>query len=499
MTKDITVKFQAMPSHEQRVTTSLKRFEKRCISRNIPFKYALAIYDPKEKRAFTKDTRKIPDFLDSEGGAWRLAEGSNRTVKSQHLAEIFSSKYSAKKPSPDIFKSAMQKGYKTLSVSATYTPPSNWKVVAQVEPADPNNPQDTPAIYTAMFNQKIPERVGRKKLPHKYIDQCDHCSSGRKRRKKVFIVESPKGQKRYVGSSCLKTYTGLDPSDLENLLMMANSDPESSGSYGGRYSETTFDTSFMDMLIGAYATQKEPYKSGLGRTLLHSQAIYHRSNETLELGHWHEPLNGKREWRKAAVIQNIFDFGKEHAKDIENTLASNPLYHVKNHYRLKIPPNIMLLASDFAQAVDDMKNDRPSDFTRKVLSVAESGVVQRKTWNVYAGASSRWLKKIHENWFGQKSGVKPDEKTKSYTGEIGERIAVKVFYHSQRETKNGYTITEFRSQKNEAFVTFGTADISQIKTGDKLLLTGTIKRHGAFNGNGSTTLNRITMVGGWKV
>jgi len=157
------------------------------------------------------------------------------------------------------------------------------------------------------------------------------------------------------------------------------------------------------------------------------------------------------------------------------------------------------LASDFAQAVDDMKNDRPSDFTRKVLSVAESGVVQRKTWNVYAGASSRWLKKIHENWFGQKSGVKPDEKTKSYTGEIGERIAVKVFYHSQRETKNGYTITEFRSQKNEAFVTFGTADISQIKTGDKLLLTGTIKRHGAFNGNGSTTLNRITMVGGWKV
>ena len=175
------------------------------------------------------------------------------------------------------------------------------------------------------------------------------------------------------------------------------------------------------------------------------------------------------------------------------------MHTLLNLMTVKPPAKVMMLASDFAQAVEDMKNDRPSDFTQKVLSVAECGVVQRKTWNVYAGASSRWLKKIHEQWFAEKSDIKPESKTKSYTGEIGERITVKVFYHSQRETKNGYTITEFRTKKNEAFVTFGKADVDHIKTGDKLLLTATIKRHGAFNGNGSTTLNRIQMTGGWKV
>jgi len=500
---DISVDFSCTHAQWPRVQKSLERFSKKCASRDIPFKYEFQDSPPPTYRAFVKCNRKYgsvfdEQFQDMTGAKWRFNPKVNRRLyrlKSPDIEKIWRNLDHIGKlhTPPEVFKESKFVGYSTVQIKAQYTPPSKWRVITVCDPADPNNPQDTPAIYTPMFGEKIPERVGRKKLPHKYTDQCDHCTSGKRRRKQVYIVESPKGQKRYVGKTCLKSYTGLDPKDLEDLLCYAKASPEEPTSHGGRVSETTFETSLMNMLIGAYATQKMPYKSGLGRSLLFSFVKYLPDENLLELGRWDTDLRGRRTWEPQFKIANIFDLRRP-----DDLPSDWQMHMLLQNMSWRPSAKIMMLASDFAQAVEDMKNDRPSDFTRKVLSVAECGVVQRKTWNVYAGASSRWLKKIHEQWFNEKSDIKPEQKTVAHTGEVGERITVKVFYHSQRETKNGYTITEFRTKKNEAFVTFGTADISQIKTGDKLLLTGTIKRHGAFNGNGSTTLNRIQMTGGWK-
>ncbi len=500
---DIDVDFSCTHAQWPRVQKSLERFSKKCASRDIPFKYSFEDSPPPTYRAFVKCKRKHgsvfdAQFQDMTGAKWRFNPKVNRRLyrlKSPDIEKIWRNFDHIGKlhTPPDVFKESQFVGYSTVQIKARYTPPSKWRVISVCDPADPNNPQDTPAIYTAMFGEKIPERVGRKKLPEKYIDQCDHCTSGRRRRKQVFIVESPKGQKRWVGKTCLKSYTGLDPKDLEDLLRYATASPEEPTSHGGRVSETTFETSLMNMLIGAYATQKIPYKSGLGHTLLFSSVKYLEDEDLLELGQWSRTHPTRPvEWRPLLKLPNIFNIKRN--ADINNTL---PMHTLLNMMEWRPSAKVMMLASDFAQAVEDMKNDRPSDFTRKVLSVAECGVVQRKTWNVYAGASSRWLKKIHEQWFAEKSDIKPESKTKSYTADAGQRITVKVFYHSQRETRNGYTITEFRTAKNEAFVTFGQADVGGIKTGAKLTLTGTVKRHGEYQGNGSTTLNRISITGGW--
>ena len=90
---------------------------------------------------------------------------------------------------------------------------------------------------------------------------------------------------------------------------------------------------------------------------------------------------------------------------------------------------------------------------------------------------------------------KPKETTKRLPHDVGERVTVKCRFVEQRITKNGYTLTEFVTEKNESIISFGKFDYKSygLKPNQRITLSGTVKRHGSFRDNESTTLNRLTL------
>jgi len=467
------------PYLRDRAESYLKKFAKRAKTQT-PVEWRID-----EKTLTGKVFRKNQSgtFLDTDGTRYSLAK-TPRMIRltSSTLTHAELTALNHRRPLPPETFDARYLPHPMLQIVVDYEPPSDWQVVAVCDPSDPNEPTGSPAIWTPMFGEKLPERIGRRKLPEKFIDHCDHCTSGPRRRKRTLIVRSPKGQTKIVGSTCLLSYTGISPDDLEKLMNIATRPPpeEAGGGYfGGRAYTTTHPTSVLNDLVAAYALKNRNYRSGMGSLLLNGVAEFHGDEVAVGVVHM-ETKKFTETFRIANVWPKRFK-GRYNMEDLA--------------YLVEPTPDSQMLALSFASAIEAMKDDRPSEFSRKVLSVAESGMVYKKTWNVYAGASSRWLKTVHAEWFDAVEEAKPKETTKRLPHDVGERITVKCRFVEQRITRNGYTLTEFVTDKNEAIVSFGKFDYKRhgLKPNDRITLTGTVKRHGSFKDNESTTLNRLTV------
>jgi hypothetical protein len=77
-----------------------------------------------------------------------------------------------------------------------------WKVIASIERSDGG--------IVNVINGFI-EKVGN--LATYDLNTCDHCGINRYR-KKVVVLENEAGEKKVVGSTCIKDYLGIDPTGL---------------------------------------------------------------------------------------------------------------------------------------------------------------------------------------------------------------------------------------------------------------------------------------------
>lgn len=495
--------------NQDAVLKSVQKFAKRAESRNIPFSFE--IKDPKIKKfkAFRKVKKgdKFFPFVDSSGGFW----GFNTEYDSlNHEPDFPHSVFFTLNPnitppekrlSPqEISKFQFKEKSSSKILVVNYDPPSKWDVIASCEPADPNNPDGSPAIWNMipiydpktfdMFYPPLIEKIGRKKLPEKFIDHCDHCNSGKRKRNKVLVVKDPKGSMKIVGRSCLLSYTGLDPTDLETLIdMTMRGDGISSG---GGWTKSTIPNRLVKLMLAAYGLKNHSYRKGIGSMLCDPSRPSPREkppswllqkDDTYVLHYW--DTREKAWWKSDWVIANPF----RSTPKKEITAFELPNYV----YVGDLKPEIEALTVMWETYIDSMKTQPSSDFTRKVLAVHDADVCTSKTVNVYAGASSRWLKTIHEEWFNAQAEMKKDEPTKALNLDAGTRFTKTVRFFDQRHTKNGYVLTEFRTPENEAIVSFGGFDATGLKPNDEITITATVTRHGSWQGNGSTTVNRIVV------
>lgn len=494
--------------NEDAVLKAVEKFSKRAESRNIPFSFE--IKEPKlhKFKAFRKAKKgdKVFELMDSSGGYWAFSKKYDSFIHEADFDHLVFTLLNPKITPPEKrlspqevsnFKFKDKSSTKTLIVE--YDPPTKWEVIASCEPANPDNPDGSPAIWNMIprydpktFEMVYPpliEKIGRKKLPEKYLDHCDHCKSGKRKRAKVLVVKDPKGSMKIVGRSCLLSYTGLDPTDLETLIDMTKW-ADGGGGGGHRWTKSTIPTRLVKIMVSAYALKNHSYRKGMGSTLcdpprprrgeVGNKWILEKDSYQL---HWYHPHEKK--WKKLDwVIGNPF---------------KNPLKEISQHefpelvYHLDLKPEIETMTVLWDTYIDNMKTQPSNDFTRKVLSVHDADVCTSKTINVYAGASSRWLKTIHEEWFNAQTEMVKDEPTKALNLDVGIRFTKAVRFFDQRHTKNGYTLTEFRTPQNEAIVSFGNFDATGLKPNDEITITATVKRHGSWQGNGSTTVNRIVV------
>jgi len=467
------------PYLRDRAESYLKKFAKRAKSQT-PVTWQI-IEKTLDEKVFRKN--KSGPFHSTDGSRWSFKKVPRELrLTSTNLTHQQLTAIKHHRPLPPETFEARYKPHPVVQIIVDYDPPSDWQVVAVCDPADPNNPAESDAIWTPMFGEKLPEKIGRKKLPVKFLDHCDHCASGTRRRKRTLVVRSPKGSTKIVGSTCLLSYTGISPDDLEKLMNIATRPPpdEAGGGYfGGRAYTLTHPTSVLNDLVAAYALKNRAYRSGMGGLLLNGVAEFHGDEVAVGVVHMET-----KKFTETFRIANVWP------KRFKGLHMMADLAYLVEH-----TPETQLLALSFASAIEAMKDDKPSEFSRKVLTVAKSGMVYKKTWNVYAGASSRWLKTVHAEWFGAVEEAKPKETTKRLPHDVDERVTVKCRFVEQRITKNGYTLTEFVTEKNESIISFGKFDYKRydLKPNDRITLTGTVKRHGSFNGNESTTLNRLTL------
>lgn len=284
-------------------------------------------------------------------------------------------------------------------------------------------------------------------LPEKYRSVeplCDHCGVKRMRRDTYVLWNAHRNEFQQVGSSCLEAALGHNPfaaAKMAELLgyadeiAKANREP-----VGNAYMN---DYRWLNV---------ENFLNHVARTIrLHGWVSGRRAYET----------NGRSTRHRAE------EYMMDHRDDItfsdkDTALASAAL--------------------EWARGLRD--GDAPlNEYLHNIAVVAGSEYVEFRSAGLAASIIAAYQ---------TSSTPRLDKRNSQHVGKIGDRVKApcKVIGVSGKDSDFGYTnIYRFMSESGNVVVWFTTTS-QDIHYGDKVVLTGTVKKHGEFQGVKETTLTR---------
>ena len=349
-----------------------------------------------------------------------------------------------------------------------------WSVIAQVEPI---SSKDSTAVYTKFNNEDLPEKIGRKKLPQKYHDQCDHCKSGKKNRHSAFVVKSEKTNRyRWVGKTCLNDYTGLDFNIVTKLMNYRSQSGESSSGAGWitpRSAEVTKQN--IAHMVARFYDANGAYIKQIGRKLKDIPIHDFDTGEIQDDGY----IYAKKTLVRAKPSKNYYE--------IEFGTRTRQGIWWYDDEKIKISKDrCVTLQKSFLDYVD--KIEPTGDYDRKVKKLHDAGAFKKKFYATYAGISYGWMTWLND-LLKEKKGVEvKKEPTKKLNLEIGETFEGKVTFIDKFSKGTGWTLYKFITPNNEAIVTFNDRACSDLEIGDTFTMRGTVKGHKSFKKDYSTTI-----------
>lgn len=366
-------------------------------------------------------------------------------------------------------------------LTLTMSPLSDdWDLLYTTSPANPNEPHGSEAIV--MQNPTSDEEH---EYPTHFHDHCDHCESGRRGRHKTMTFRHKETDELVtVGSSCVLDYTGIDPSLVESILEFkgkATTHDYDTGNRGGQATMTTYEFALRGSM---WLHANEKYITGLGRSLFQHDLI--KDPKTGKIGFGYRQLVPK-----ATIIMAP-------AGGITEPVGFAWLREEEAVAPEAISPSVFSVAEAFIDYCLNLSGS--SSFEHTVRNIFKSGVVSGKASAMAGGALAGYIK--HTQREAKRTAevkVKESRPAGQHLGTVGEKRAFGEATVVFVRTINGYygpsTLTKFLCG-NDTLVWFRSGDKADLKVGDTVNITGTVKKHDSYGDEKQTIITRAKFTRG---
>jgi hypothetical protein len=272
-----------------------------------------------------------------------------------------------------------------------------WRVIGSIEPL--------PGTSLRIVN--VMNKAADVKQFENHDMHCDHCNTLRPRNK-VVIVKAADGSLKTVGSTCLKSFTGIDPAaalHTEDVKSLNDDDMDAEGAFGSR-SYGLPAKSVVEAALAVIRVEKGYFKA---------------SNE--DYGYSNAPT--PTFMTVYSKLDHFYGCGNECSKLIET-------------YKT-LDEDTEKAEAILAQWKSIDLNTESNDFTRKLAIIAQADVVPHKLVSTICGGVSFWLKannkpktdKLPSDFIGNKPGDKMTatvtvERINSYMGQFGTVLIINM-------------------------------------------------------------------------
>lgn len=290
---------------------------------------------------------------------------------------------------------------------------------------------------------------------------CEHCSSDRQRNV-TYLVENEEGERKQIGSSCIKAYTGVSVSGLWSV---------------GQDLDLS-DISRNSENMGTRTPKKMATKDILAYALAVS--------------------SGGEKFVSRSVASRYDKVST--AEDLNFVLYANPKdYEMKKMQREMTAKAKEYLENGKAEEVLEMiRNVKvENDYTSNLSTIAKGeNVTDRDIGLLISGLTILRKKKEAEE---RASKPKP---APGFAGDVkssvkGMKATVSNVYHREvyDEYKHEYvvkSIVKFRDEQGHEMVWFASKEIENLEEGQKITFAGgSVKSHGSYDGYDQTGLTRV--------
>jgi len=277
--------------------------------------------------------------------------------------------------------------------------------------------------------------------PEFYYDRqvCDHCGVNRFRNKTI-IVKNNDGEYKQVGTTCVESYLGINPNTLLFFMEIGSKDFEENGGVG-RVPETYHLQDFTQVAIAiikqyGWVSMSQVYNQGGYAT--------------------------------ADAVMDYYNYASKSGAELRKNV--------------EITPEVVKEATACLEWVGTV--EKTGDYFFNVKRIVEAGYVPSKGVGIAASIYPCYLKATI---------AKKEEKESKHQGEVGKKIKVEVTFVGEFSFEGSYGVTyckRFVDKDGNIFVWFTTShngfEVDKIYT-----ITGTVKKHDAYNGKLQTVLNRV--------
>ncbi len=371
--------------------------------------------------------------------------------------------------------------FRFYDLTLTMSPLSDdWDLLFTVSPADPNDPHGSEAIV-----KQNPLSDEEHEYPTHFHDHCDHCTSGRRGRHKTMTFRHKEtGEVASVGSTCVLEYTGIDPSLVESILEFKGKATTHDFDTGNRGAKATMGTYEFALRASMWLHANEPYSRGLGSRLFSNGLIRNEKGEVV-FGYPHPMKAG-------AYITVEQTGGVSEPVDFQWLREDEPVAPEA------ISPSVFGVAEDYINYCVGLSGS--SSFEHTVRNIFKSGVVSGKSSAMAGGALAGYLKHIQRE---ARKTAETERKAAApagkHLGTVGERkdfgTATVVFVRRIEGYYGTTTLTKFLAG-DDTLVWFRSGDKYDLKVGDTVSITGTVKKHDQFKDEKQTVITRAKFTRG---
>jgi hypothetical protein len=316
---------------------------------------------------------------------------------------------------------------------------AGWNFVASVDKA-PDNQFVTRVLPGQELNGYRPEH-----------QECDHCGSTR-RRNSTYLLRSPDGIYKQVGSNCLESFLGVKPKGMWAL----NYDPEE---------KDMFDDSEDRRGGGPVADRVMPLEDTIAMALAVSD-----------------------DGTSFVSKSKAYEYG-----GISTAEKVSDAFYSTNKNAWVDPEPFRAKAKEI---IRDTTFEGDSDYSTNMRTILSGEWVSNKHMGLAISAVGSYQR---QKFFNERK-VAP--KAVGYIGQVKDKIkdvsvtVKRVDNYPNDYSPNGGLISRLIMTTDDGKeVKWQASSMQDVREGDKLLLTGgTVKGHGEFNGNEQTILTRMKYI-----
>tara|TARA_Y100000592_G_scaffold81565_1_gene129328 strand:- start:281 stop:1585 length:1305 start_codon:yes stop_codon:yes gene_type:complete len=373
--------------------------------------------------------------------------------------------------------------FRYYDLTLTMSPLSDdWDLLFTVSPTNPEDPHGSEAIVK---ENPLMESMAHAQFPTHFHDHCDHCESGRRGRHKTMTFRHKETDEVVsVGSSCVLEYTGIDPTLVESILEFkgkATTHDFDTSKRGVVRSMTTYEFA---LRASMWLHSNSGYARGLGHSLFDFDLIKHP--QTGQIGFGYRQLVPKAHIIAAPAGGITEPVGFQWLREDEPVAPE------------VISPSVFTVAEAFMDYCLGLSGS--SSFEHTVRNIFKSGVVSKKGAAMAGGALAGYLKHIQREARRtaevERKAAAPAGK---HLGTVGDRMdfgnATVVFVRRIEGYYGTTTLTKFLAG-DDTLVWFRSGDKSDLKVGDTVSITGTVKKHDQFKDEKQTVITRAKFTRG---